>query len=174
MKIRPEAIRDCLEGVIPGTIATAASDGTPNIAYLSQVQYVDGEHVALSYQFFNTTRRNILANPFARVAVVDPLIGAHYRLSLQYLRTEEEGPLFEKMKAKLISVSRAGLEVALEPYNVSGFLPARLLGERIEIKGPTLTARSGRTQRSFTEGYPIAVRLKDVDFMRLALMLEIA
>lgn len=105
MKIRLEAIRDCLEGVIPGTIATAGSDGMPNIAYLSQVQYVDGEHVALSYQFFNTTRRNILANPFARVAVIDPLTGAHYRLSLQYLRTEEEGPLFEKMKAKLAGIA---------------------------------------------------------------------
>jgi ribonuclease R len=80
----------------------------------------------------------------------------------------------EKMEATLVSVSRAGLEVALKPYNVTGFLPARLLGEHIEVKGPTLTARSGRTQRSFTEGYPIAVRLKDVDFMRLALMLEIA
>jgi adenylate cyclase len=105
MKIRLESIRDCLEGVIPGTIATAGSDGMPNIAYLSQVQYVDGEHVALSYQFFNTTRRNILANPFARVAVIDPLTGAHYRLSLQYLRTEEEGPLFEKMKAKLAGIA---------------------------------------------------------------------
>ena len=40
MKIRLESIRDCLEGVIPGTIATAGSDGMPNIAYLSQVQYV--------------------------------------------------------------------------------------------------------------------------------------
>ena len=41
MKIRLEAIRDCLEGGVPGNIATVAPDGTPNIAYLSQVQYVD-------------------------------------------------------------------------------------------------------------------------------------
>ena len=68
MKIRLEAIRDCLEGGVPGNIATVAPDGTPNIAYLSQVQYVDPEHVALSYQFFNTTRRNILASPYAKVS----------------------------------------------------------------------------------------------------------
>ena len=105
MKIKLDAIRECLDGIIPGTIATCAADGTPNVAYLSQVQYVDGEHVALSYQFFNTTRRNILANPYARVAVIDPTTAAHYRLSLQYLRTEQEGPLFENMKAKLAGIA---------------------------------------------------------------------
>ena len=105
MRIRLESIRDCLEGAIPGQIATCAADGTPNVAYLSQVQYVDGEHVALSYQFFNTTRRNILAHPYARVAVIDPVSAAHYRLSLQYLRTEQQGPLFENMKAKLAGIA---------------------------------------------------------------------
>lgn len=105
MKIKLESIRECFEGTIPGQIATSAADGTPNAAYLSQVQYVDAEHVALSYQFFNTTRRNILVNPHARVAVVDPTTGAHYRLSLQYLRTEQQGPLFENMKAKLVGIA---------------------------------------------------------------------
>lgn len=105
MKIKLNAIRECLEGVIPGNIATCAVDGTPNVAYLSQAQYVDDEHVALSYQFFNTTRRNILAFPYARVALINPLTGAHYRLSLQYLRTETAGPLFENMKARLAGIA---------------------------------------------------------------------
>jgi adenylate cyclase len=105
VKLRLETIRACLEGVIPGSIATAAPDGTPNVAHLSQVQYVDAEHVALSYQFFNTTRRNILASPYARVAVIDPRTAAHYRLSLHYLRTEAEGPLFENMKARLAGIA---------------------------------------------------------------------
>ena len=105
MKLKLDAIRACLDGAIPGTIATCAADGVPNAAYLSQVQYVDAEHVALSWQFFNTTRRNILANPIARVALIDPVTAAHYRLLLQYLRTEEEGPLFEIMKAKLAGIA---------------------------------------------------------------------
>ena len=105
MKLKLDAIRACLDGAIPGTIATCAVDGVPNAAYLSQVQYVDAEHVALSWQFFNTTRRNILANPLARVALIDPTTAGHYRLLLHYLRTEEEGPLFEIMKAKLAGIA---------------------------------------------------------------------
>lgn len=105
MTIKLDAIRECLEGVIPGNIATCGPDGMPNIAYLSQLQYVDSEHVALSYQFFNTTRRNILASPYARVSAISPLTGAHYHLKLQYLRTEDSGPLFENMKARLAGIA---------------------------------------------------------------------
>ncbi|TFW34009.1 GAF domain-containing protein [Massilia horti] len=100
-----DAIRGCFEGVVPGTMATASLDGTPNVSYLSQVQFVDGDHVALTYQFFNKTRANLLANPHAVLAVVDPVTAAHYRLSLEFLRTETAGPLFESMKAKLAGIA---------------------------------------------------------------------
>lgn len=100
-----DAIRRCLDGDIPASIATCSPEGVPNITLLSQVQYVDGCHVALSYQFFNKTRENILANPFAVVEVIDPVTGAVYQLSLNYLRTETAGPLFENMKAKLAGIA---------------------------------------------------------------------
>ena len=105
MSIRLEAIRECFEGVIPATMSTAARDGTPNIAYLSQVQFVDGEHVALSYQFFNKTRQNIMENPRASLLLTHPATFAQYRLTLQYLHTETAGPLFEAMKAKLAGIA---------------------------------------------------------------------
>ncbi|MFZ5863467.1 MAG: GAF domain-containing protein [Nitrospirota bacterium] len=98
-------LRNCFEGAVPSAFATCSKDGTPNVAYLSQVHYVDGDHVALTYQFFNTTRKNILANRRATVQVVDPDTAAHYRLHLEYLRTETEGPLFENMKAKLAGIA---------------------------------------------------------------------
>ncbi len=110
MPLSLETIRNCLEGAIPSSIATVAPDGTPNVAYLSQVHYVDCDHVALSFQFFNKTRENVLAHPRAIVQVVDPDIATHYQLTLQYLRTETEGPLFESMKAKLAGIaSHAGM-----------------------------------------------------------------
>jgi adenylate cyclase len=100
-----EGIRECLDGVIPGSIATCAADGTPNVTYLSQVEYVDGEHVATSYQFFNKTRQNLLENPLARLLVTHPVTADRYRLLVRYLRTETEGPLFERMKAKLAGIA---------------------------------------------------------------------
>ena len=106
-----DAIRRCLDGDLPASIATCAADGTPNVTMLSQVQYVDSEHVALSYQFFNKTRQNILANPFALVDVIHPLTGATYQLSLHYLRTETSGAVFENMKAKLAGIaSHTGMQ----------------------------------------------------------------
>lgn len=98
-------LRHCFEGAVPSVLATCAPDGTPNVAYLSQVHFVDAAHVALTFQFFNTTRRNILVNPRAVVQVVDPVSAAHYRLQLEYLRTETGGPLFESMKAKLAGIA---------------------------------------------------------------------
>jgi hypothetical protein len=100
-----ESIRRCFEGAIPAQIATCAPDGTPNVAYLSQVHYVDSTHVALSFQFFSKTRENVLANPYAMAQVADPASGVQYQLSLQYLRTETDGPLFEYMKARLAGVA---------------------------------------------------------------------
>jgi len=99
------AIRNCLEGVIPSVIATVASDGTPNVTPVSQVHYVDDQHVALSFQFFNKTRENILVNPYAVVQVIDPDSSAHYRLAVKYLHTQNNGPLFEYMKAKLAGIA---------------------------------------------------------------------
>lgn len=103
--MRVDAIRACFEGVIPSTMTTVGLDGTPNVAYLSQVQFVDSEHVALSYQFFNKTRANLLENPHAMLIVVDPVSGLQYRLRLEFLRTETAGALFESMKAKIAGIA---------------------------------------------------------------------
>lgn len=100
-----DAIRPCLEGAVPATVATCGADGTPNVTLVSQVHYVDASHVALSFQFFNKTRENILVNPQVTVFLLHPQTSARYRLALLYRRTEVEGPLFESMKAKLAGIA---------------------------------------------------------------------
>jgi adenylate cyclase len=100
-----DAIRECLEGVIPSLAATCAPDGTPNVTYVSQVHYVDATHIALTYQFFSKTRENVLANPRVTLYLVHPVTLARYRIAARYLRTETAGPLFESMKAKLAGIA---------------------------------------------------------------------
>lgn len=100
-----DSIRPCLEGAAPSLLATCDAAGIPNVTYVSQVHYVDREHVALTFQFFNKTRENILANPQATALLLHPQTSARYRLALLYRRTETSGPLFESMKAKLAGIA---------------------------------------------------------------------
>ncbi len=100
-----ESIRTCLEGLIPSLLASCSADGVPNVTYVSHVMYVDARHVALTFQFFNKTRENILANPSVSAFVGDTSCGTRYLLKLRYLRTEDSGPTFESMKARLAGIA---------------------------------------------------------------------
>lgn len=106
-----DTIRDCFEGIVPATLATVDPAGIPNVSFISQVHYIDPGRIALSYQFFNKTRRNILSTRQATVEVIDPLTVAFYQLVLDFETTESEGPIFETMKARLAGIaSHAGME----------------------------------------------------------------
>lgn len=80
----------------------------------------------------------------------------------------------ERHTAKVTRVSRFGIEVHIAAFNITGFLPSRSIGEQAEVKGPTLQLRAGRKLFSFTEGYGVDIRIKDVDFLRLQVLLELA
>lgn len=101
MAIALEDLAACFEGVIPSILATAAADGTPNIAYLSHVALVDGGHVALSNQFFSKTARNIAENQQAALLVVDPRDGGQYRLDVVWREAVQAGPVFDRLAATL-------------------------------------------------------------------------
>lgn len=104
-------LRGAMEGMAASTLATCDEEGVPNASMISQVHWVDEAHVALSYQFFNKTRRNLLATRQACVQLFDPRTCAQYRLDLDYVETRTSGPLFETMKAKLAGIaSHHGLE----------------------------------------------------------------
>ncbi len=146
MNVRLDGLRSCFEGAIPAVIATLAADGMPNVAYLSQVHFLDNEHVALSFQFFNKTRENILADPSAMVQVINPDDGRQYRLTLEYLRTETEGPLFERMKARLAGIaSHTGMSkifrlLGADVYRVLGVQGADDPAERKQVPSNTMLA----------------------------------
>ncbi len=100
-----EEIKTCFEGVIPSPFCTCSASGMPNITYLSVVHRVDSSHVALSFQFFNKSRKNLLENPKAQVLVVEPATFRQFLLDLVYEATLTEGPIFERLSRNLDAVA---------------------------------------------------------------------
>jgi adenylate cyclase len=125
-----ESLGTCLQGLWPAMLYTCSRDGVPNAAYLSQVEYVDPAHVALSFQFFNKSRRNITENPHALVSVIDPDTGQGWSLRLLYRRSETSGPLFDRMSWRIEAIaSYCGLKGifklrAADVYEVLAIEPA--------------------------------------------------
>jgi len=140
----------CFQGVVPSIIATSDGRGIPNVTYLSQVYFVDDDHVALSCQFFNKTRRNLDENPLAAVEIYDPLSLQAYRLRLRFLRSEKSGPLFDTMALRIDAIaSHTGMTgifrlIAADVFEVQaiekvdGFLTESLSdlpSERVSLDG---------------------------------------
>jgi hypothetical protein len=105
MTVTLESLATCFQGLLPALLFTSSREGIPNAAYLSHVDYVDSNHVALSYQFFNKSRRNIGENPGALVIVPDPDSGQGWSLRLKYVRSETSGPLFDRMALRIEAIA---------------------------------------------------------------------
>jgi hypothetical protein len=124
-----EAMASCFQGLIPATLFTCSADGIPNAAFISHVDYVDPTHVALSFQFFNKSRRNIAENPLAMVRFIDPDTSQGWRIRLRYVRSETSGPVFDRMALRIEAIaSYSGLKgifklLAADIYEVQGLEP---------------------------------------------------
>jgi putative methionine-R-sulfoxide reductase with GAF domain len=150
-------LKRCFQGVVPSIITTSDGQGVPNVTFISQVDYVDERHVAVSCQFFNKTRRNLDENPLACVEVWEPITLQAYRLHLRFLRSEKAGPLFDTMALRIDAIaSHTGMSgvfrlIAADVFEVKsvetveGFLvelppdvgaePMSLEGLRSEVRG---------------------------------------
>jgi predicted pyridoxine 5'-phosphate oxidase superfamily flavin-nucleotide-binding protein len=160
MSITLRELHRCFEGAVPAVIATASSDGTPNVTYLSRVRAIDDERVALSNQFFSKTVRNLAENPRASVLLIDPVTYSQYRLTLVYERTERRGAIFERLRADVDTVAAVtGMQNvfklrAADIYRVATIeqisigAPERGASDRVTAAGPAalgeLTARLSR------------------------------
>jgi predicted pyridoxine 5'-phosphate oxidase superfamily flavin-nucleotide-binding protein len=94
-------IRRSLQGALPGSIITVSKDGIPNVTYVSQVWYVDEEHLAISLQYLNKTAQNVRENPKASILAIDPNDFTHWMIEGEFERCETEGAIFEEMKMQL-------------------------------------------------------------------------
>jgi hypothetical protein len=104
MKIRDLPAR-CFQGVTPSIIATCDAEGIPNTTYLSQIFLLEDDRVALSCQFFNKTKKNVLANPFATTQIYDPVTFDAYRVVIKYSHEESEGKLFDSMSRRIDAIA---------------------------------------------------------------------
>lgn len=100
-----EDIRPAMQGAFPATVVTCALDGTPNTTFVSQVFYIDEEHVALSFQFFNKTVRNVRENPHACITVIHPYNLEHWTFEIEFIRSETEGDVFDEMDMQLEAIA---------------------------------------------------------------------
>jgi hypothetical protein len=124
----PADVRAVLPGITPLTIATCSRSGEPNVTVISQIYPVDETHVALSFQFFNKTVRNVRENPFAQVKCFDHGHLVTYNLDLRFVGQETSGPLFERMEMDLeVVASLSGMTgvFKLRAADVYGVLAVR-------------------------------------------------
>jgi GAF domain len=105
MSLGLEKLTPCFQGILPAMLFTCAKDGTPNAAFLSHVDYIDATRVALSFQFFNKSRRNIAENPHALVRVIDPDTNQGYAMRLKFERSETSGPIFDRMFLRIEAIA---------------------------------------------------------------------
>jgi len=105
MTTLPETIKPVLDNGVPAIVVSCSADGIPNATVISQVYYVDPSHIALSFQFFNKTIRNVRENPQACVAVNDIEGQSRWILNVQYDHSETEGRIFEEMDMQIEAIA---------------------------------------------------------------------
>lgn len=101
----PESLLPGMQGMFPSALSTFDNEGYPNVSMISQVFYVDANHVALSNQFFNKSMKNILANGKATVNIVLPKGLKSYYLYLEHVESQTKGPIFDEMSMQLEAIA---------------------------------------------------------------------
>lgn len=94
-----------MQGAVPSTLVTCDKSGLPNVAVISQAFFVDDQHLALSFQFFNKTIRNVRENPKASLQIVHPGSFDMWDIEIEFDRSETEGPLFDQMDMQLEAIA---------------------------------------------------------------------
>ena len=103
----PDEIKPVMQNGLPVLLGTCSAAGIPNATVLSQVYYVDSTHVALSFQFFNKTVRNVRENPAAYAILTDMVGYTSWMLHLHFDHSESEGPIFEEMDMQIEAIASA-------------------------------------------------------------------
>ena len=103
----PDEIRPIMENGVPVIVATCSKDGIPNVSIVSEVYYVDPTTIALSFQFFSKTIKNVRENPHASIMLNDIAGGRRWHLRVEYDHSETDGPIFDAMDLQIEAIASA-------------------------------------------------------------------
>jgi hypothetical protein len=103
----PPRVRVVMDNGVPAEVISCSKAGIPNTTIISQVYYVDDRHVALSFQFFNKTIRNVRENPRACLILNDVEGYAAWVLQIRYDHSETEGAVFDAMDVAIEAIASA-------------------------------------------------------------------
>ena len=117
-----------MQSVVPSTMATVSADGVPNLTYVSQVFYVDDNHVAISVQYMNKSWNNLSENPNLTIILTHPATIKMWKMDLVFKEIRYDGPVFDNMDMQLTAIASM--------YKVSEhfLLKAILICEVLDIK----------------------------------------
>jgi hypothetical protein len=82
---------------------------------LNVLTWVNEERIALSFQFFSKTIKNVRENPRAAVWLVSPVDLTAWVLDIRYLHSETDGPTFEQMDMQLEAIASMSGQLPLLP-----------------------------------------------------------
>jgi adenylate cyclase len=155
-----EEIDECFQGAVPSIISSCAADGTPNVTQISIVHRLDTSRIAVSRQFFNKTIANMMANPRAQIGVMEPSSGRMYRISVVFEHTENEGPLFDRIKTQLDAV--ASYEGMASVFKLAAVDVCRVVGTE-KVASDWDTVAPARAQATFDQLDVFCWRLSQQD-----------
>lgn len=176
-EIRLSQLRHCFQGIVPALICTHDQEGTPNISYLSHVDFVSEGEIALSNQFFSKTKRNVLATKRALLIVYLPGTLQQYELRLCFCRSETSGELFEKMALRLsiIAATEGKAHVyellSSDIYRVESIRPRLGMTSAPAILPPPELLRTGFTPGEIALGFAESLNARSLGTKEAMLLL---
>lgn len=128
----PAELVSAFEGAYPSVLATTDAEGVPNLANVARVWQLDEDHVAIANQLLRKTERNLKSGATALIKTITPDRLIPWELSVEYLRSEAEGPLYERIRGDLEAISR--MAGAREPVRLKSAVVFRVTGIRRCVK----------------------------------------
>ncbi|MFK7694013.1 LuxR C-terminal-related transcriptional regulator [Paenibacillus sp. HJGM_3] len=101
----PAALIPALAGIFPMTLVTVSEDRVPNITNLSRVWTVDSGHIAVANQLLKKSMINLEKVPLALLRAVDPADMLSWEVDIRYVRSETDGPLYDRIAQELQDIA---------------------------------------------------------------------